>query len=201
MPWSLGINDDDKALNDASQFYGKRVIMSIKKDGENTSAYSDGHVHARSIDSRGGEDRAWVKQFLANNVCFNLPDGWRICGENMWAKHSIHYENLPSYFLGFSLWNEHNICISWDETLEYFSLLGITHVEVLYDGIWHEDTVRTIEKTIDPNKEEGYVIRIADAFQYSQFKNSIAKYVRRDHVKTTKHWRTRRVSVPNELSK
>lgn len=201
MPWSLGINDDDKALNDASQFYGKRVIMSIKKDGENTSAYSDGHVHARSIDSRGGEDRAWVKQFLANNVCFNLPDGWRVCGENMWAKHSIHYENLPSYFLGFSLWNEHNICISWDETLEYFSLLGITHVEVLYDGIWHEDTVRTIEKTIDPNKEEGYVIRIADAFQYSQFKNSIAKYVRRDHVKTTKHWRARRVSVPNELSK
>jgi hypothetical protein len=208
LPWSPGIHDDDKALKDDSQFRGKRVIMSKKMDGENTTAYSDGHVHARSIDSRGGEDRAWVKQFLVNNVCFNLPDGWRVCGENMWAEHSIHYENLPSYFLGFSLWNERNVCLSWDETMEYFALLGVTPVEVLYDGLYDDlvsfdsgrlAKIRQIERSLDPAKEEGYVIRVADSFTFSQFKSSIAKYVRAGHVQTTKHWRAGRAFTPNGL--
>jgi hypothetical protein len=201
LPWSPGIHDDDKALKDVSQFEGKRVIMSLKADGENTSGYSDGHVHARSIDSRGGEDRAWVKQFLINNVCFNLPQGWRICGENLWAEHSIHYDNLPSYFLGFSLWNERNVCLSWDETTDYFDLLGVTPVEVMYDGIWDEKAIRTIEKKLDLDKVEGYVIRVAEAFPFSQFKNSIAKFVRPGHVQTTKHWRAGRAFTPNELKK
>jgi hypothetical protein len=35
LPWSPGAHDDDKTLNDASQFYGKRVIITKKMDGEN----------------------------------------------------------------------------------------------------------------------------------------------------------------------
>lgn len=30
LPWSPGAHDDDKTLNDASQFYGKRVILTKK---------------------------------------------------------------------------------------------------------------------------------------------------------------------------
>ena len=201
LPWSPGAHDDDKTLKDASQFEGKRVIVTKKMDGENTSGYSDGHVHARSIDSKGGEDRAWVKSFLVNNVCFNLPEGWRVCGENLWAEHSIHYDDLPSYFLGFSIWNERNVCLSWDETLEYFSLLGIVSVPVLYDGIWDEVKIRAIEKTLDFQKDEGYVVRVADSFKYGEFKTSIAKYVRPNHVQTAKHWRAGRHFTPNELKK
>jgi len=199
LPWSPGAHDDDKTLNDASQFEGKRVIVTKKMDGENTTAYSDGHVHARSIDSKGGEDRAWVKQFLVNNVCFNLPEGWRVCGENLWAEHSIHYYDLPSYFLGFSLWNERNVCLSWDETLEYFSLLGITPVEVVYDGTWDEKKIRAICEGIDTNKEEGVVVRKAASFKYGEFKSSIAKYVRAGHVQSVSHWRHKRL-IQNELA-
>lgn len=210
LPWSPGAHDDDKTLNDASQFYGKRVIITKKMDGENTSGYSDGHVHARSIDSKGGEDRAWTKQFLVNNVCFNLPTGWRVCGENLWAEHSIHYYNLPSYFLGFSIWNERNVCLSWDETLEYFQLLGITSVPVLYDGMYEDlvnghpgklPKIREIERKLNPEYDEGYVIRIANEFKYGDFKSSIAKFVRAGHVQTTKHWRAGRQFTPNELGK
>lgn len=214
LPWSPGAHDDDKTLHDASQFYGKRVIITKKMDGENTSAYSDGHVHARSIDSKGGEDRAWVKQFLVNNVCFNLPEGWRVCGENLWAEHSIHYYDLPSYFMGFSIWNERNVCLSWDETLEYFELLNITPVPVLFDGLYEDllaphlkeystscSVLRDIERKLNPERDEGYVIRVADAFKYSEFKSSIAKYVRAGHVQTTKHWRAGRAFVPNGLIK
>lgn len=201
LPWSPGAHDDDKTLKDASQFHGKRVVITKKMDGENTSAYSDGHVHARSIDSKGGEDRAWVKQFLVNNVCFNLPEGWRVCGENLWAEHSIHYDNLPSYFLGFSIWNERNICLNWEDTKEWFEMLGIKRVPILHDGAFDMQIIKDIEKELDPTKDEGYVIRVADAFSYGQFKSSVAKYVRANHVQTTKHWRAGRHFKPNGLAK
>lgn len=201
LPSSPGMHDDDKALKDTKQFENKRVIITRKMDGENTTCYSDGHVHARSIDSRGGEDRAWVKKFLIENVCFNLPAGWRICGENLWAEHSIHYDNLESYFYGFSIWNDRNECLSWDETLEYFALLGITPVEVVYDGIWDEALFNKIANQLDTDTNEGLVVRIADGFKYGEFRKSIAKWVRKDHVQTTKHWRQGRRFIPNEIKK
>ena len=200
LPWSPGIHDDDKALRDTSHFHGRRVIGSKKMDGENTSGYWDGHVHARSIDSRGGEDRAWVKQFLSERL-YELPRGWRICGENLWAEHSIHYTDLPSYFMGFSMWNERNECLSWDDTLQWFELLGITPVPVLFDGIYDEAAIRAIERNLDPKKDEGYVLRVADAFPYKDFKSSVAKFVRAGHVQTTKHWRAGRSFTPNELAR
>lgn len=201
LPFSPGMHDDDKALKDCSQFEGERVIISLKADGENTTGYADGHVHARSIDSRGGADRAWVKKFLIENVCFNLPEGWRICGENLWAEHSIHYADLKSYFYGFSLWNERNECLSWDETLEYFALLSVTPVDVVYDGIWDEAAVRKLAAELDTKKHEGLVVRVAKGFKYGEFRRSVAKWVRANHVQTTKHWRAGRAFIPNELAK
>jgi hypothetical protein len=197
LPNSPGIHDDDKALKDYSNFEGRRVIISKKMDGENTSGYSDGHVHARSIDSRGGEDRAWVKQFLST-VLYNLPEGWRICGENLWAEHSIHYHNLPSYFLGFSLWNGRGVCLSWDETEEYFDLLGVNPVQVVYDGTFNIKDLETAIKGLDTNTDEGLVVRVADSFSYRDFKSSIAKWVRAGHVQTVSHWRHAQLK-PNQL--
>lgn len=199
LPWSPGVNDDDRVLGSLSNFEGKRVIVTEKMDGENTTLYSD-HIHARSIDSRGGEDRAWVKQFWST-ISYDIPADWRICGENLWAEHSIHYDSLKSYFYGFSIWNERNVCLSWDDTLQWFELFNITSVPVLYDGIWDEKKLREIEKSLSWEKNEGYVVRLADAFPNGEFKNSIAKYVRKGHVQTTKHWRQGRRFIPNELSK
>lgn len=201
VPWSPGIHDDDKALTDCSQFEGEDIVASLKMDGENTSGYSDGHVHARSIDSRGGEDRAWVKRFLIENVCFNLPPGWRICGENLWAKHSIHYEALPSYFQGFSIWNELGECLSWNETKEWFQLLGVTPVPVLYEGPFSERVLHEIESKLSWDKDEGYVVRLARGFKQSEFRRSVAKYVRAGHVQTTSHWRAGQRFTPNGLVK
>lgn len=199
LPHSPGLHDDDKALEDYSNFENRRVVITKKMDGENTTMYRD-HIHARSIDSRGGEDRAWVKQFWST-FAHDIPDGWRICGENLWAEHSIHYDDLKSYFYGFSIWNERNVCLDWEDTKEYFEVLGITHVPILHDGAFDLSILRDIEKKLDPAKDEGYVIRIADAFPYSQFKNCVAKYVRKGHVQTTKHWRAGRSFTPNGLAK
>lgn len=101
--------------------------------------------------------------------------------------------------LGFSIWNDRNECLSWDETLTWFTLLGITPVPVLFDGLWDERKIRAIEKTLSWDRDEGYVVRLADAFEYRDFKRSIAKFVRKGHVQTTKHWRAGRAFTPNKL--
>lgn len=197
LPWSPGVSDDDRVLKDIFPFVGKRVIVTKKMDGENTTMYFD-HVHARSLDSRGGIDRDWVMQFWST-IARDIPENWRICGENLWATHSIHYTDLPSYFLGFSMWNEHNVCLSWDDTLQYFEVLGVEHVPVLYDGIWDEEKIRNLENILFWDQDEGYVVRVAESFNYNQFKGNIAKYVRTGHVQTTKHWRSSGTLTPNRL--
>lgn len=199
FPWSPGLTDDDRVLKNTAAFDGQRVIVTKKLDGENCSMYSD-HIHARSIDSRGGEDRAWVKQFWST-FAHDIPPDWRICGENLWAQHSIRYTGLKSFFYGFSMWNERNVCLSWDETLMYFQILGIEPVPVIYDGIFSEKNIRALENDMQWEKDEGYVCRLADSFTYGQFKSSIAKFVRKGHVQTAKHWRAGRSFNPNELLK
>lgn len=198
LPWSPGTTDDDKVLRDLSNFDGKMVVVTMKMDGENTTMYRN-HIHARSVDSRGGLDRDWVKTFWSS-FAHDIPEGWRICGENLYARHSIAYNNLFSYFMGFSIWNNDNICLSWIDTMTYFQSLDIMPVEVIWQGIWSESDIRNMHKSLDPNKDEGYVVRLADSFHYDDFGKSVAKYVRKGHVQTDTHWRHMEI-VPNELYK
>lgn len=186
LPWSDGVNDDDRVIDSLSAFEGKRVIVTEKMDGENTTLYRD-YTHARSVDGRNHPSRNWVKQFWSG-FSADIPDGWRVCGENLYAKHSIQYVDLKTYFMGFSIWNERNICLSWDDTLEWFSLMGITPVPVLYDGLFDEKVIRKLWNEKDWGESEGYVLRLADPIGYSDFRHHIAKFVRKGHIQTVKHW-------------
>jgi hypothetical protein len=108
----------------------------------------------------------------------------------VYATHSIQYDDLRSYFLGFSIWNSHNVCLSWDETLEWFDIIGVTPVQVLFDGMWQDfyDDRESMDHVIADFGKEGYVVRLADSFHFDDFQNFVAKYVRRDHVQTDEHW-------------
>lgn len=197
LPWSEGATSDDKILTSTDHFNGKQVVITEKMDGENTTLYRD-YYHARSIDSRHHPSRTWVKQMHAT-IANDIPNDWRICGENLYARHSIAYSNLQSYFYVFSIWNEVNNCLSWAETEEWADLLGLHTVPVLYKGIWNEEQVRQNSFRFD-HEAEGYVVRLAESFNYSNFSKSIAKYVRKNHVQTDKHWMEVEV-VPNKLTK
>ena len=184
LPWSPGITEDDRIASDLSHFEGKRVIVTVKMDGENFSGYRD-YSHARSVDGRSHPTRNWAKTFWAQRS-YELPEGWRVCAENLYAVHSIFYHDLETYLMGFSIWNEKNEALSWDDTVEWFELLGMEHVPVIYDGIWDEKKIRNIH--FDQTRMEGYVVRLADSFHYGQFNKSVAKFVRANHVQTQKHW-------------
>lgn len=196
LPWSEAVTSDDKVLPNLEGFAGKEVVVTEKMDGENTTMYRD-RVYARSLDSKGGEDRAWVKQFWAS-LSHEIPYGWRICGENLWARHSISYDALKSYFYGFSVWDDTNSALSWGDTQEFFELLGIESVPVLYRGVWDESAIRKLADQLDTQKVEGYVVRNASSFHYNEFPNNVGKFVRKGHVQTDKHWRTQQF-VPNSL--
>ena len=187
LPWSLGATSDDKTLSDVSIFDGKEVVVTEKMDGENTTLYRD-HTHARSIDSKHHWSREWVKDFWAR-FAHDIPDDIRICGENLYATHSIFYAELASLFLGFSVWEEDR-CFSWDETLEWFELFEIVPVRTLYRGEFNIDAItEAVEHIVEnPEYHEGYVVRDVNSFTIDNFSSSVAKYVRGGHVQTDGHW-------------
>lgn len=194
LPWSPGATKDDIHLDWDQLFESKNVVITEKLDGENTTMYTD-HIHARSIDSQHHPSRNWVKQFHGC-IAYQIPEGWRICGENMYAKHSLYYADLESYFYMFSIWNEHNICLSWDETVEWAALFGCSLPKVFYNGPWDSQAIQAIE--LDTERYEGYVVRLADAFAYEDFKLSVGKWVRKGHVQTDQHWMHQAIT-PNRL--
>ncbi|MBR8845570.1 MULTISPECIES: RNA ligase family protein [Pseudoalteromonas] len=194
LVWSKGITSDDVRCANTEHFKNKQVVVTEKMDGENTTLYAD-YMHARSLDSRYHPSRSWVKALQAQ-IGLKIPKGWRICGENLYAKHAIHYQKLPSYFLAFSVWNASNECLSWDDSQAIFNELGLHNPKVLYRGAWCEKTIKSI--VVDTNLQEGYVVRVADAFHYDEFANCVAKWVRSDHIVSDKHW-MHSVITPNKL--
>lgn len=193
LPGSNGRTEDD--ISFFGNFKGKKVVITQKMDGENTTMYRDA-IHARSIDGVHHPSRDWVKNFHSQ-ISHWFDEDLRICGENLYAKHSIAYDNLNSYFLGFSAWRGET-CLDWNETKEIFEYIGIECVPELYVGTFDQKIVDNLIKNMDTNKSEGFVIRLFDAFEMNDFSISCAKYVRENHVQTSEHWKNMKI-IPNTL--
>lgn len=182
-------------------FGGREVVITEKMDGENTSIYSNGESHARSLDSKHHESRCYVKGKAAE-VANSLPNGWRIVGENLYAKHSIEYTSLPDFFMMFGIVDENNIAQSWTDVETWGELLGVQVAPVIYRGIWDEKLVRELypfPSRCGSPVAEGYVVRNTEAFSMSNFTHHVAKFVRPNHVTTSEHWMTQAI-IPNKLS-
>jgi len=78
LPWSAGIHEGDRVHETTDQWEGRKIVVTKKMDGENTTMYCD-HIHARSVESGHHPSRSWVKQFHAS-IAHDIPSGWRICG-------------------------------------------------------------------------------------------------------------------------
>jgi len=203
LPWSPGRTSDDLALEAIDRFVGREVVVTEKVDGECSALYRDG-LHARSIDSKAHPSRSWLKAFHAQ-IKHNLHYGFQYCGENLYAKHSIEYKALSSYFLLFGV---HQLemhapgVLSWDSTLSEVQRIGVDVVPTLYRGPWNERAVMACYtgQSRFGGDQEGYVVRLADEFPLPEFATSVAKFVRADHVQTDDHWSLKKV-VPNRLAK
>lgn len=195
LPNSGSDTSDDVWWSDFKPFEGKDVVITEKLDGENTTIYPDGSVHARSLDSRHHPSRSWIKSY-ASEIGHKIPDGLRVCGENMYAFHSILYTELDTYFYVFGIY-EGEQCLSWLDTKEICDDIGLALVPIIYEGEWKDDLVKDdLEKSgryptfklkkglqpeypnnFEPCNAEGFVIRLQDTFQYQDFNKCCAKYV------------------------
>ena len=196
---SPNLQNDDRRHEDESVFIGKEVCASIKMDGEATSIYKD-YIHARSIDSKKHPSREWIKQ-LQGKIGYLIPDNFRLCGENLYAVHSIEYRNLKSYFYLYAIFNENNYVLSWDDTITWSKLLELELVDVFYRGVYNRKFIHEKfeeHSNLSLDNIEGYVVRIADSFHYEDYSKYSVKYVRLGHVQTNEHWMTKKV-IPNGL--
>ncbi|GAA4905112.1 RNA ligase family protein [Streptomyces coeruleoprunus] len=196
LPWSPGASGDDVRVVDLSGFAGREVVVTEKLDGENTTLYADG-LHARSLDSAHHPSRAWVKA-LQGRIGHTIPEGWRVCGENMYARHSLPYDDLDGYFYGFSVWDELGWCPAWDWTVAFLRDRGIPAPRVLWRGVFDERALRRLR--VDTARQEGYVVRTAEGFMAQEFGRRVAKWVRPGHVRTDTHWMHAAVT-PNGLGR
>lgn len=193
LPWSLGRSSDDKIIETLEYLEGREIVVTEKMDGENTTLYND-YYHARSLDSANHPSRNRLKAIWAG-LCGEIPDGYRLVVENVYAQHSIKYDDLLSYMYGLFVVDNTNKFLNYNETIEWFDLLGIVYPRVFYRGIFDEEVLKRI--LFDRDKTEGYVVRVADAFQYSKFRYNVAKYVRTNHLQT-KDWDCMK-TIPNKL--
>ena len=156
------------------------------------------YIHARSPSPLAPHaSRTRIRQ-IHDRIKYDIPEGWRLCGENCFARHSIFYDNLPGYFLLFGIWNR-DICYDWDQTKDWAQLLSIPTVPELWRGIFDSRQIQRTIRSLVPVQTEGYVVRTCRSFTLGEFQRVVAKYVRKNHVQTTRHWMTQPV-VPNLLA-
>jgi len=194
LPYSQGMTNDDRVLRSDSHFYDmSEIIVTEKMDGENCTLYKD-YIHARSLNSKHHESRAWIKQ-LWNNIKNEIPSTFRVCGENLFAKHSIYYEGLESYFLVFSIW-DNNKCLSWDDTIQWVELLNLKTVPVLYKGKYSSNllSICFTGQSQHKGEQEGFVVRNSSEFEFDDFDKNMAKFVRKNHVQTSQHWMSQQIT-------
>ncbi len=191
LPFSEGISADDRVIETMDKLYAGEVVVTEKLDGENFTLYND-TLHARSMNNRYHVSRDWLKAWWARRVQGLIPNNIRLCGEYLYAKHSIRYnakELVGDWFRLFSIW-EDDKCLSWDDTVIYAKLLDIQTVPTLYRGAYKEDVIKACYtgKSYLQGEQEGYVVRITDSFACDDFSVCVAKFVRANHVQTDKHW-------------
>lgn len=202
LSYSQKLASDDKKNINEDHFIDEEVIVTIKMDGENTTIYND-YIHARSLDSNvDTEDRRWIDAMRKSRIESNIPDSFRICGENMFYKHTCEYNNLDDMFYVFAIFDNDN-CLSWDETKIWCDLLGLKTVPVIYEGVYDKKIILAeFNKYIQSSTDdvEGFVVRLSNEFDINSFEYSLNKYVRSTFVLPPEHWRHSKKTI-NKLNK
>lgn len=189
---SPGATSDDKWASFEALTYlasGIDLLVSTKLDGGNLTWTHD-HFFGRSLDSGTHPWDTQAKALWAEKR-FDIPQGWRISGESMYARRSVAYDNLPGVYIIFGIWDETNTLLDWDSIVEWAELLGLPTVPVLYRGADFNKACSIWAQTHDDRTSEGFVLRDAGRIFYDDFGNKVVKYVRSNHVRTNADWRHR----------
>lgn len=203
-PFSPGTTSDDRINStywqDIQQI--QELIHTEKLDGENNCLNRHGvfaRSHAIPTESPWTAQIRQQWQFIKNDL-----GDLEIFGENLYAIHSIEYQNLNAHYYVFGI-RENERWLSWEETKFYAKLLDLPTVPEI-KSVKNLGTRLDFEKEIlnivnqpsafasvdiltqKPCTMEGIVSRNSQEYLVEDFPKNVFKYVRKGHVKTDEHW-------------
>jgi RNA ligase len=202
--FSPGVCCDDKVMESSQSFINKELTITEKLDGGSCCLCVDG-VFARTHGSIANHPSFDPIKAMWSSIQHDIPKDWSIYGESMYAKHSIHYKALTSYFLTFNMKIETTgEWLSWNDVKGYSDALGLSTVPELWSGtVTSEKALRSLcdhlmkdGSRVGGDNIEGLVVR--DARSFYDFETSVGKIVRKNHIQTDEHWTTQKI-VPNLL--
>lgn len=146
----LQSGDEDLSQVEFSEILGKNIVIEEKIDGANVgvSFSEEGELllQSRGHYLRGGAREIHYDLFKkwANSAINTLFDifGTRyiMYGEWMFAKHKIYYDNLPSYFLEFDIYDkEMGVFLDTKTRKQMLLGSGIQSVPVLASGVFNNE--------------------------------------------------------------
>lgn len=180
-----------------------RISVEEKMDGANTAIIRN--KRGWTLQKRRGLADEGVHQqfsFFWNwarhneEKIMNIPIGWIVYGELMYAKHNIYYDELPSYWLVFDIWNKRKY-LRADERNQVAEELGFQAVPLLYFGNERINPFDFMYKKSRYSKDlaEGIVIK-------NYRKQTRGKLVRKEFIKQLEeedHWLNQKL-VRNKIS-
>lgn len=205
-PWSVGTSDD-KTQKNVSDLLNVPLIVTEKMDGSNVTLERDA-CYARTHSGPPTHPSFDAFKQLHAEVKYQIPNSLQICGEWLYAKHSIHYSALPHYFMMFGVREIRTMkWLSWNWVELWAEELGVPTVPVLFSGeVKNETELRELalqfmdKPSACGGLREGVVIRTAAGFHTDEFPRRTQKNVRPNHVQTTEHWKNQEI-VRNLLAK
>ena len=200
LPWSEGATNDDKISKDVSYILNRKILISEKLDGSNCCLTRD-NCFARSHSGPASHESFDIAKAFHSTIKFDIPDNILMFIEHCYAKHSIFYSNLKSYYNIITLFDLHrNMWLSFDDIQLYSEVFQIPTVPILYSGVVSSEkelyeicsSLMKVPSVYGPERE-GVVIRVADEFSNDDFYRCVLKQVRKDHVTTSEHWKNQRI--------
>lgn len=208
LPWSEGSTSDDKRALSVESLLNIPLVITEKMDGSNTSLEREG-CFARTHSGPPTHASFDGLKALHATIKHFLPKGIQHFGEWCYALHSIAYDSLPGYFLMFGIRDAYveSDCywFSWDDVENTALSFGLSTVPVLWRGqVSSEKELKNLTESLACQSSvcgpirEGVVVRIAAQFKDEDFSKFVMKWVRKNHVQTSDHWKDQ-VIVKNKL--
>jgi hypothetical protein len=216
--------EDDKHLNeaDSNRFIADdSLIVEEKIDGTNVGLhFTDagqlvlqcrGHLITEGMHPQYDLFKQWasVKRGVLEQL---LASEFILFGEWMYARHSIHYRQLPHYFFEFDIYSKPaQAFLAYEERMQMLAGTGLQTVPVVHRGALEKQRLAQLigPSQFDSRFENPLTQRAEDLMEGLYFRTEAAgrvtgraKFVRPEFVEKIKqstHWQ-QQTMVPNELA-
>lgn len=218
---------DDTGHTTVEPFLDIPLVATVKMDGGNAMLVADDEEPVRARNGRYADHVSFdrlKREYWDRDVYSVLPGHLQVFGENLYAKHSIHYgcdcetpcddvgPAVDDVFEVFGIYDtRYDIWLGWPEVEEWADRIGFPTVPIMRETIddasggpfEREDEfctgIEDLARRVISEGHEGLVVRSRLPFHYGQFPERLGKYVRVGHVTDGEtHWSKRDV-VPNVI--